>query len=121
MSKIKSLKKTIGNLRFEKEYLEKWKIEAHTKIETLEVEKKELTSKCEDLEKMVLKFSKGQNNLEKLLGHQECPLTKKVLDATLLTKRKLIKTSLFKRYLKWISHHMQLLFKEGIYISFMPS
>ena len=57
MSKIKSLKKIISNLCLEKECLEKLKDEDYIKIETLEIEKKELKSKCEDLEKMVLKFS----------------------------------------------------------------
>jgi len=57
LSKIKSLKKTISNLSFEKDCLEK-KNETHIKIETLEIEKKYLQSKCEDFEKMVLKFSK---------------------------------------------------------------
>jgi len=33
-------------------------------------EKKELNSICVDLEKMVLKFSKGQNNLGKVVGSQ---------------------------------------------------
>jgi len=100
LSKIKSLKKTISSLSFEKECLEKSKNEAHIKIETLEIEKKELQSNCEDLEKMVLKFSKGQGNLDKLLASQRMSFNKKVLDTDLLTKRKLTKTSLFKRYLK---------------------
>ena len=100
LSKIKSLKKTISNLSLEKECLEKSKVEAHIKIETLEIEKKELQSNCEDLEKMVLKFSKGQGNLDKLLVSQRMSFNKKVLDTDLLTKRKLTKTSLFKRYLK---------------------
>ena len=63
LSKIKSLKKTISNLCLEKEYLEKSKVEDHTKIETLEIEKEELTSKCEHLKNIVLKFFKGQNNV----------------------------------------------------------
>jgi len=39
---MKSLKKTISNLSLEKECLEKSKVEAQIKIETLEIEKKEL-------------------------------------------------------------------------------
>ena len=50
-SKIKSLKKTISNVSLEKECLEKSKVEAQIKIETLEIEKKEFQSKCEDLKK----------------------------------------------------------------------
>jgi len=40
LSKINSLKKTISHLTFEKECLEKSKIETHTRIEMLEIEKK---------------------------------------------------------------------------------
>jgi len=59
LSKIKFLKKTICDLSFEKEGLEKSNNEFHTRIETHEIEKKELLLKCEGLEKVVLKFSKG--------------------------------------------------------------
>jgi len=59
LSKIKSLKKTICNLIFEKECFEKSKINTHTEIATLQTEKNELQSKCDDLQKLILKFSKG--------------------------------------------------------------
>jgi len=45
------LKKIISNLCLEKECLEKSKDEDYIKIETIEIEKKELKTKCEDLEK----------------------------------------------------------------------
>ena len=61
--------------------------------------KKELQSKCEDLEKIVLKFSKGQNNLDKLLGSQRMSFNKESIGYNPLTKRKLIKSSSFKRHL----------------------
>jgi len=76
LSKIKSLKKVIGNLCLEKECLEKSKDEDYIKIQTLEIEKKEDNFKCVDLEKMVLKFSKGQNNLNKVLGSQRMSFNK---------------------------------------------
>ena len=59
LSTIKSLKKTIRNLLSEKESLQKLNSESLLKIEMLENEKKELQSKHEGLEKVVLKFSKG--------------------------------------------------------------
>jgi len=68
LSKLKSLKKAIYNLSFEKEVLQKLNSELHTRIETLDEEKEELQFKCEGLQKSVLKFSKGQDNLDKLLG-----------------------------------------------------
>ena len=49
---------------------------------------------------MVLKFSKGQDNLDKLLGSQKMSFNEEGMDTTLLTKRKLTKTFLFKRHLK---------------------
>ena len=39
-------------------------------IEILEKEKEEFQSKCEDLEKVILKFTKGQEHLDKLLRIQ---------------------------------------------------
>jgi len=72
----KIIQKTISHLSLEKECLKKSKVEAQIKIDTLEIEKKELQSKCEDLEKIVLKFSKAQNNLDKLLGSQRISFNK---------------------------------------------
>ena len=72
LSKIKSLKKVIRDLSFEKEALQKSNDELHIKIDPLETEKQELQSKYEDFEKLVLRFSKGQENLDKLLGSQRC-------------------------------------------------
>jgi len=100
LSKINFLKKTIRDLTLEKEHLEESNNAFHTKIETLEIENKELQSKCESLEKVVLRFSKGQDNLDKLLGSQKISLTQKLLDIILLTKRKHTKISLFKRHPK---------------------
>jgi len=72
LSKIKSLKKVIRDLSFEKEALQKSNDELHIKIDPLETEKQELQSTYEDFEKSVLKFSKGKENLDKLLGSQRC-------------------------------------------------
>jgi len=99
-----SLKKTISNLRFEKEYLEESKVEAHIKIETLEIEKKGLTSKCEDLEKMVLKFSKGQNNLEKLLGSQRMSFNKEGIGYNPFNKKKTYKNFFVQEAYKHVPH-----------------
>ena len=69
-------KKTVSNLTFEKECLEKSKIETHTEIATLQTKKNELQSKNDDLQKLILKFSKGQDNLDKLLGSQKMSFNK---------------------------------------------
>ena len=91
LSKIKSLKKTICNLISEKECLEKLKIETHTEIVTLQTEKNELQSKCKDLQKLVLKFSKGQENLDKLLGAQRISFNKEGIGYNPLNKKKTYK------------------------------
>jgi len=104
LSKIKSLNKTISNLTFEKECLEKSKIEIHTRIETLEIEKKELQSKCEDLEKMVLKFSKGQDNLDKLLGSQRISFNKEDIGYNPFNKKKTYKNFFIQEASKNESH-----------------
>jgi len=58
LSKIKFLKKTIGDSSFKKEALQKSKDELHIKIDTLKEENKEVESKCKDFEKLILKFWK---------------------------------------------------------------
>ena len=100
MSNIKFLKKTISNLTFEKECLEKSKIETHTRIETLQTEKRELQSKREDLQKLVLKFSKGQDNLDKLLGSQRMSFNKEGIGYNPFNKKKTYKNFIIKRHLK---------------------
>jgi len=98
LSKIKSLKKTIRDLSFEKEVLQKSNNEFQTRIEILEIEKKRLQSKCEDLKKLVLKFSKGRHNLDKLLGFQRMFFNKEAIDIIALIKN--TKIPLFKRHPK---------------------
>jgi len=63
----------------EKEALQKQNDDLHLKIKHVQKEKEEVQSKCRAFEKLVLKFTKGQDNLDKLLVHKECPLIKKVL------------------------------------------
>ena len=46
------------------------------KIGTLETKKQEVQSKCKGFKKLVLKFSKGQKNLDKLLGSQRMSFNK---------------------------------------------
>ena len=48
---------------FDKKGLKKSNNKFHTRIESLKIEKKVIQSKCEDLEKEMLKFSKGEDNL----------------------------------------------------------
>ena len=68
LSKIKTLKKTIHKLLSEKEVLQRENDDLHQKIEHLQKEKEEVQSKCRALEKLALKFTKGQDNLDKLLS-----------------------------------------------------
>ena len=89
--KDKSLKKTICNLIFEEECLEKSKIETHTEIAILQTEKNELQSKCDNLQKLVLKFSKGQDNLDKLLGSQKMSFNKEGIAYNPFNKKKIYK------------------------------
>jgi len=96
LSRIKSLKKTICNLIFEKECLEKSKIETHTEIVTLQTEKNELQSKCDDLQELVLKFSKGQDNLDKLLGSQRMSFNKEGIGYNPFNKKKIYKNFFLK-------------------------
>jgi len=104
LSKIKSLKKIINNLSFKKECLEKSKDKAHIKIENLEIEKKELQSKCEDLEKMVLKFSKGQDKLDKLLESQRMSFNKEGIGYNPFNAKKTYKNFFVQEASKYASH-----------------
>ena len=66
----------------------------------LKNKKKELQSKHEGLEKVVLKFFKGQENLDKLLGSQRMSFNKEGIGHNPLTKRKITKISLFMKHSK---------------------
>ena len=83
-------------MSFEKEVLTKSNNKSHTIIEILEKEKEELQSK-HDLEKVILKFTKGQDSLDKLLGSQRMSFNKEGVGYNVLIKRKFIRSSLFNR------------------------
>jgi len=100
LSKKKSLKKTIRALFFEKEVLQKSNNKFHRRIETLEKEEIELRSKYGGLEKVVLKFSKRQDNLDKLLGSQRMSFNKEGIWYKPFDKTKHAKISLLKRHPK---------------------
>ena len=82
------MKKTIRDLSFEKEVLQKSNNESHTRIEALEKEMKERQSKYEGLEKVVLKLSKGQDNLDKLLGSQRMSFNREGIGYNPFNKKK---------------------------------
>ena len=65
------------------------------KIDTLETKKQEVQSKCEGFEKLVLKFSKGPKNIDKLLSSQRMSFNKEGICIMSLIKRRSIRTSLF--------------------------
>jgi len=78
-------------LSSEKECLERSKIKTHTEIATLQTEKNELQFKCNNLQKLVLKFSKGQDNLDKLLGSQRMSFNKEGIGYNHFNKKKIYK------------------------------
>ena len=92
--KVKSLNNAIRDSTFEKKALQKSSDELHIKIDTLETKKQDVQSKCEGFEKLVLKFSKGQENLEKLLGSKRMSFNKEGIGYCIipLTKRRAIRT-----------------------------
>jgi len=94
LSRIKSLKKAIRDLSFEKEALQKSNDELHIKIDSLETKRQDIHSKCEGFEKLVLKFSKGQENSDKLLGSQRMSFNKKGIGYNPLTKKEVYKNFL---------------------------
>jgi len=77
-------------LSFEKEVLTKSNNKSHTIIEILEKEKEELQSK-HDLEKVILKFTKGQDSLDKLLGSQRMSFNKEGIGYNPFNKKKTYK------------------------------
>ena len=104
LSKIKTFKKTIHNLLSEKEMLQKENDDLHLKIEHLEKEKQKIQSKCGAFEKLALKFTKGQDNLEKLLGSQRMSFNKEGIGYNPLNKKKAYKNFFIKETSKNESH-----------------
>ena len=100
LSKTKSLKKGIWDKSFEKEALQKSNDELHIKIDTLEIYKQPVQSKCEDFEQLVLKLSHGQENLTNYLALKGCNSIKKKLGIIPLTKRRCIRTCSLNQRLK---------------------
>lgn len=104
LSKIKTFKKTIHNLLFEKEMLQRENDDLHLKIEHLEKEKQEVQSKCGAFEKLALKFTKGQDNLDKLLDSQRMFFNKEGIGYNPLNKKKAYKNFFIKETSKNESH-----------------
>ena len=88
----------------QKKGLEKSNNEFHTTIETFEIEKKGLQSKYEHLEKVVLKFFKGQDNLDKLLGYQRISFNKEGIGYNPYNKKKTYKNFFVQKTSKNNSH-----------------
>ena len=61
------------------------------KFVLLQKEKNELQSKCADLKKIVLKFSKVEENLNKILGSQKTSFNKEGIDFNPFNKKKCYK------------------------------
>ena len=61
------------------------------KVVLLEKEKDELQVKCANLEKIVLKFLKGEENLYKILGTQKTSFNKEGVGFNLFNKKKYYK------------------------------
>jgi len=58
------------------------------KIKDLETKNLELSTKCDSKHKAILKFTQGQENLDRLLAFKELLLIKEESDITTLTGRK---------------------------------
>ena len=58
------------------------------KVVLVEKEKDDLQVKCTDLEKIVLNFSKGEENLNKILGTQKKSFNKEGINFNLFNKKK---------------------------------
>jgi len=86
--------------------LQKSNNESHSMIETLENEMEELQSKYEGLEKVVLKFSKGQDNLDKLLHSQRISFNKEGIGYNLFNRKKTYKNFFVHETSKNESHYM---------------
>ena len=104
LSKIKTFKKTIHNLFSEKEVSQRENDDLYLKIEHLEKGKQEVQSKCGAFEKLALKFTKGQDNLDKLLGSQRMSFNKEGIGYNPLNKKKAYKNFFIKETPKNKSH-----------------
>ena len=104
LSKIKTFKKTIHNLLSEKEVLKRENDDLHLKIEHLEKEKQDVQSKCGASEKLALKFTKGPDNLDKLLGLQRLSINKEGIGYNPLNRKKAYKNFFIKETSENESH-----------------
>lgn len=79
-----------NNLQFilQKRSLQKSSSELHVRIKLLQKKRKGFNLKCEGLEKLVLKFSKRQDNLDKLSGSQRMSFNKEGIRYNPFTKKK---------------------------------
>jgi len=83
------------------------------KIGTLQTKKQVVQSKCEGCEKLVLKFSKGQENLDKLLGSQRMSFDKEGIGYNIFNKKKVYKNFFVQSTAQNISHICNYYIKNG--------
>jgi len=76
--------------------LQREKDDLHLKIEHLQKEKEEIQSKCRAFETLALKFTKGQDNLDKLHGLQRMSFSKEGIGYNPLNKKKAYKNFFIK-------------------------
>ena len=74
------------------------------KIDTLETKKQEVQSKYEGFKKLVLKFLKGRENLDKLLGSHRMSFNKEDIGYNPFNKKKTYKNFLSQETSKNKSH-----------------
>ena len=76
LSKYKGVKKNVQDLNLKNMALEKSNNDLQAKVRNLETKNKELQAKCDEDHKIILKFTQGQENLDKLLCTQRASFNK---------------------------------------------
>ena len=88
MSKYKDLKKKLRDLSQKNAGLEKLNNELHGKIKDVEAKNQELSTKCNAKHKTILKFTQGQENLDRLLSTQRASFNKEGIEDDYFNKKK---------------------------------
>ena len=91
MPKYKDLKRNFKEANQKNEALQKWNNDLHDKIRSSENENRELKAKCDKDHKIILKFSKGPENLDKLLCTQRASFNKEEIGYNHSNKKKTYK------------------------------
>ena len=91
-SKYKDFKRNFQGLKQKNVALGKMNYDLHDKIRILENKNEELQDKCNKEHKIILKFTKGQENLDKLLCNQKTSFNKEEIGYNHSNKKKTYKS-----------------------------